>query len=274
MTKFVLSTFLLFCIMSTTYSPLYADNDLKTINNTNTVNLSEDNSFSAPKHKPKSKRKSSMKVPKKQGEFHVGLEIGANMTSVTASQGYKDISLAIMQNGAFVSAPGIGFQAGCYFDYNLSEVIFLEVGIFGIQRNFKETATFANPLAILSVESTSSPLYARLPILLGANISLSETSSFNIKAGTYFGYGMNGKVKKVSSMVMGTTEPVTQEVSSNFFEVSEELEFGIRAGLGFEFSQKTIGFFLDYGLSNIVKNAQEGVSRKATSMGLSLGYRF
>ena len=271
MKKLKLSLFLLLCFLGSSFMPLYADNDIKVINSTNDASFSQYNSFSAPSRKPKSKRKSSMKAPKKQGEFHVGLELGANMTSVTPSQGYEDIKIALFQAlgggftdaGSYVSAPGIGFQVGVYFDYNITEVLFFEAGIYGIQRNFKETLALASPMVVISAQATASPLYARIPILLGANFSLSETSSLYIKAGPYLGYGISGKFNQVISTATTGMKPQSMESSSNFFESSEKMDYGIRAGLGFEFSKITIGFSFDYGLSNIMKNPKEGVPNKA-----------
>lgn len=279
MVKLKLSIFLLFIILATSFMPLYADNDIKAMVTSNESTFSEDMSSFAPRKRPKSKKrgkKGGRRGNKGQEQFRIGFELGGNLSSFTYSKEYADNKKAIFGD-SYASSSGMGFQAGIYADYNISEYLFVEAGIYGIQRTSEEAFVTTNPLAASASVLTYTPLYLQIPILFGVNFSLSDNFSLNVKVGPYLGFGLAGNVKAVTTIttIMAGIEPITKEEKIDFFgDGVEKLDYGLRAGLGVEFSKITVGFFMDYGLANIFKDAPDNFSMKNFSLGVNVGYRF
>lgn len=268
--------FLLFIILATSFMPLYADNDIKAINNTNEAKFSEDMSFMAPRKRPKSKKRGVRRGNKgqEQEQFRIGIELGGNMSSFLTSKEYKD-AISALPGTAYTTASGIGFQAGVYFDYNINEMFFVEAGLYGIQRPSEEAVVIANPLGGMTTKTAYSPLYVQVPILFGVNFSITDDFSINAKVGTYVGFGVAGETKAEASMIVPGVSPLITEGKEDFFDdTTEKLDYGLRAGLGVEFSKITLGFFMDYGLANIFKDAPDNFSMKNFSLGVNVGYRF
>lgn len=284
MAKLRLNMFLLVCFLGTSFIPCYADNDL-TINKKDNSNLIIDASLSSLPNKRKSNKKGQ-----KNKQFQVGVEFGGNISSFISSKDYQDL-ISSQYEGAFKSSSGFGFQGGVYGDFNLSEKIFLEIGLYFVQKPHKESfnsESIDSQIGITIVTTNTAdvkynPIYMQIPILFKVNFSLSENASINLKAGPYFAFGLGGKIKTNKALKVVTTESdgielgrLEQEVSSstNFFESYEKSDIGLIAGLGFDFSKITCGLFVDYGLMNMIISAKEKMSANNFSIGLNVGYKF
>lgn len=277
MKKSILTTFLLVCILTYSFIPCFADNNLRKNANkiiTNGALLSS--SFSS--GKPKKKEQ-------KNKEFQIGVELGGNMSSMITSKDYQN-SIASKYGGDYKASSGFGFQGGLYGDFNLSEKLFLEFGLYFIQRPGKENVDYYNSftqfdLTVITTKNTEinyNPIFIQIPILFKVNFPLSDNSSINLKAGPYFSFGFLGKIKsntlfKVVTTGIGTTEKETS-TNSDYFVDHEKSDIGLKAGVGFDFSKITCGLFVDYGLMNTLMGTKENISAHSFSLGLNVGYKF
>ncbi|MFA6200183.1 MAG: porin family protein [Bacteroidales bacterium] len=287
MAKLRLNILLLVCFLGTSFIPCYADNYL-IINKKDDNNLTTDASLS-----PSPMKRKSNKKGQSDKQFQIGIELGGNMSSIISSKDYQN-SIATNYAGAYTAYSGFGFQGGVYGDFNLSENISLECGLYFIQKPYKENVNsenvsyeMENTIMITTTTTTEikySPIYLQVPILFKVNFHLSENASINLKAGPYFAFGLGGKIKinTVEKVVATQLDPVTelerlkQEVStsSDYFDGYEKSDIGLKAGLGFEFSKITCGLFMDYGLMNILIGSKENMSANNFSLGLNVGYKF
>lgn len=277
MTKLRLSMFLLVCILGTSFIPCYAENNVSS-NKKSEETLNQDASLlNGPKRRSHKKKGRGRRGQREQKQFRVGIELGGNMSSIKGSDDYKTFMTESMGK-AYVASSGYGFQGGIYIDYNINEMIFLEGGLYAMQRPYKETSdvsdSIGSVLYVKSTEKTYNPMYLQMPILFGLNFSLSDNFLINIKAGPYLAYGILGDAKFNQSTTMGGTQLQSVTVTSKYFDSYEGFDFGLRAGAGIEFSQFTLGFFMDYGLLNTLKVAIGNVSAKNFSLGLNIGYKF
>lgn len=279
MKKSILTTFLLVCMLTYSFIPCFADNNLyiKRSDNENMKNRALlSSSFSSGKPKKKGQQNK---------EFQIGIELGGNMSSMITSKDYQNL-IANKYGGEYKASSGIGFQGGLYGDFSLSEKLFLEFGLYFIQRPYKENVNYKSSFTQYGItvattqitEINHNPMYMQVPILFKMNFPLSESPSINLKAGPYFSFGLFGKIKsntitKVVTTELGTTQKESS-TSSGYFVDYEKSDIGLKAGLGFDFSKITCGLFVDYGLMNIQIGAKEGVSANNFSLGLSVGYKF
>ncbi len=287
MAKLRLNIFLLVCFFGTSFIPCYADNDI-TFNKKDNNNLTVDASLSSSPMRIKPNKKG-----KNDKQFQIGIELGGNMSSIISSKDYQN-SIATNYGGTYKAFSGFGFQGGIYGDLNLSKNISLECGLYFIQKPYKENVNsenvsyeMENTIMITTTTATEikySPIYLQVPVLFKVNFHLSENASINLKAGPYFAFGLGGKIKTntAAEVVATQLDPITElgrskqdvSTSSDFFEVNEKSDIGLKAGLGFEFSKITCGFFVDYGLMNILIGSKENMSANNFSVGLNVGYKF
>ncbi|WP_246020681.1 porin family protein [Flavobacterium humi] len=90
--------------------------------------------------------------------------------------------------------------------------------------------------------------YIEAPVLLVVNL----TDNLNVHAGPYFAYLIDGKA--------------TNDSDANFFDSEEELDnddfnkfdFGLSAGLGFDFDSFSVGARYNYGLTTVGKDRDFG----------------
>ena len=134
-----------------------------------------------------------------------------------------------------------------------------------------------------------------IPIQFGVNLVSSDNFKFNFKVGPYLGLGLTGtqKIAVISKITYNqpgapTVPPTTIEGEGDAFETIDRLDFGVRAGLGFDISKINIGLFVDYGLikyemASSFKTVSTGSTSTTTtdsykgniiSIGINLGYKF
>ncbi|MFA6200182.1 MAG: porin family protein [Bacteroidales bacterium] len=273
MTKLRLSMFLLVCILGTSFIPCYAENNVSSNKKSETTLNQDASSLNGPKRR-KSKRRRGRRGQSEQQQFRVGIELGGNMSSMKPSSDYEKL-MKTVNGDTYKNTSGYGFQGGVYGDYNMNEMFFLEGGLYIMQRPYKEAYGGLDLItgSVSTSEITYSPMYIQVPILFGVNFSISDNFSINLKAGPYFAYGISGKADIHQVMTSGFSI-IDTTMSTNYFDSYEGLDLGLRAGAGIEFSKFTLGFFMDYGLLNTLKNVTGSISTKNFSLGLNVGYKF
>lgn len=305
MKKLATISVLVACLLATSFTPALAENENDILFGknypfgksnllANSTMLSNSNSSEDSYSIMKPKRRKSSKRKGRRGgrggsdvkQIQFGIEVGGNMSSSVISDDYSKLMLlSLGENGKYELTPGVGFQAGAYVDYNFSELLFVEGGVYLIQRTYNEslvglgTITIEGNTVMLPVAAVAvyKPLYLQIPIQIGLNLNVSESFKFNVKAGGYFGFGISGKsLTTTTATIMGISSK-PQETESDFFgEGISTSDYGLRFGLGAEISKITVGFFMDYSMGNLFKEVPEGIDLKQSinSFGVNVGYKF
>lgn len=241
----------------------------------------ESSSVMAPKRRKSKRRKGGRRGGDVQ-QVRFGLELGGNMSNAVISDQYKDLlTIALGTNSEYKLTSGIGFQLGAYVDFNVSELFFVEGGLYVIQRTYNEAmvgvASYPGiPVAIpFTTESTYKPIYLQIPVQVGLNLNISESFAFNVKAGGYLGLGLAGKVSTTAQTEIAGVTTTPEKTEDDFFtDGVNKTDYGLRFGIGAEISKITIGLFMDYSLSNLIKDPFEDMKYSINSFGLNLGYKF
>lgn len=146
----------------------------------------------------------------------------------------------------------VGFTAGAFGNYSLSNVLSLQAEINYDQKGGK------------SDEIESRYDYISVPVLLKYSLGKSDNTPirFNINAGPYAGY-----LLKAETEYEGNT--------TDLIDDSESMEFGAVAGFGMEYPIAnnciTLDLRLSLGLTGYVK---DNSTPKNKYVGLTLGYQF
>lgn len=137
----------------------------------------------------------------------------------------------------------VGYHAGLFFKLVMTDFLAIQPEFLYTTKG--STAEYNNFLTGKG-EFTQEFNYLEVPILGVINLS----DNLNIHAGPYFAYLLSAKVENKSA-----------DASFNFVEDLDEddferIDFGIAAGIGFEFDIFRFGIRYDYGMKKIGKNQQ------------------
>jgi len=187
--------FLLLCILGTTFMPLYADNELKAINNTNEATFSEDNSSLAPRKRPKSKKKGGKKggrrgggsdISFEKGKIEIDAGAGVPIFAIIPGVTTKVLPVSLGAEYCFWSGEKSSWGVGVGGAYQalsfLAPDINMDMGGFG---NFKADPAKPEPM-------TFSSFYAGAKITWHYNFNSNIEFYWNLGIG-YFGMSFDGK---------------------------------------------------------------------------------
>lgn len=110
-------------------------------------------------------------------------------------------------------------------------------------------------------ETKANPLYLQIPVHLGCEIILGLSARLRLEAGPYWAYGIGGKLKEGGEKV-------------DFFgkDTFKKNDFGLGAGVGFDFWKLGVDVGYDFGLTNISRFETAKVHTRNGY--LSFSYRF
>jgi len=248
----------------------------------------EASSVMAPKRRKSKRRKGGRRGRGSNTEtVRFGLDAGVNMTTISIEGASNKM--------------GLGFTVGGYLDYNISEVVFIEGGVYLISKKatseiaVSQSIPMMMSVAIVS-KSDYNPMFLTIPITFGFNLVNTDAFKFNFKVGPYIGLGLTGKLKNETKGNMTTYDfddnPVVMDINSeteeDVFSVMKKTDFGIRGGVGFDISNFNIGLFVDYGLTKVAAGSTTStvtIGQTTTTqemeytgnimtIGFNLGYKF
>lgn len=130
------------------------------------------------------------------------------------------------------SNSALGFSAGIYAEFPLSDYISVQPEVLYSQKSIEEEDEFLGG----SNQTTFS--YIDVPVLLRVNIPLEGSVSPFVTAGPYAGYLMDAK---------NDLDEQTEDIS----EYIEDLSYGVLFGAGVQFGNFNVEVRYDMGLSNI-----------------------
>lgn len=156
----------------------------------------------------------------------VGIRGGANFSNLYTSGARDTKSLTGFNVGLFSKIPVSGMLA------IEPEIYFTTKGATISYNNF-----FVNGTATFKLN------YIELPLMMVVNL----TENFNIHAGPYAGYLVNGSVKNNANIDLFNFE---DNITADDFN---RIDAGVAAGAGLDFSGVSIGIRYSYGLTKVGK---------------------
>lgn len=179
----------------------------------------------------------------------IGFRAGLNYSSISISTEDESEDLIKYKSN-------IGFQAGIDYELGLTENLFFNPAFLYSQKGSKMEVSFLGE----SAEGKMIFNYIELPLDFVYKFG-SDDLKFGVFAGPYVGYWLSGK-----SEFDGEEEEIEGE------DVNK-IDFGAEFGAGVYFNKLNLRVYYSLGLSNIVKDVEEGEFLKNKGLGLTVGYR-
>lgn len=205
-------------------------------------------------------------------DARIGIKAGVNLSTVR----YSGSDYANEVNDHTKS--NIGYNFTVYGDFGVGNNFFIQPGITlqnkGTKVEMSETlgGTTTSLTSKIDVMSIDVPVNAVLRIPTG------QTGAFQISAGPYIGFNIDGKRKEtVSDGTNSLTDKDDLSFGSGQNDDVSSMDFGANFGLGYRLNNGfTIGANYGLGLSNLVPKDNRTGDEKATSriIGFSIGYSF
>ena len=191
--------------------------------------------------------------------------LGANLSAQGfVSSGLK-VGLSLSDfSGVANSNMKMGFNAGLTLDYAFSqkEDWLILTGIEYVTKG----VSFGK---VEGVESFVNLGYAQIPIHLGYQIRVSNTTKLTFHGGAYLAYGLTGSKKQAFGGVFdGNKDPFSDNAPLQF----KRFDFGAGLGTKVEFGKIGVGLGWDFGMMKILD--QDFQSIKNQNGYLTIGYLF
>jgi len=169
-----------------------------------------------------------------------------------------------------------GFQAGVLMDLSINKHFSIIPELLFSQRGVKfKTSEFGGldfENLDIKASATMTLNYLQLPVNAAFKFDVGYGSKFFIFAGPYVGYGLSAKVKVKASY---ENTKVSQSEKIKFGSGDEELnplDFGINAGIGYQYEKVFFKLQYNHGLINL-SNESEG-KIKNMNVAVTAGYFF
>lgn len=144
-----------------------------------------------------------------------------------------------------------GFNVGVSMDIPMLQSLYLQSGLYYTVKGAKIEEVKCNPS------------YLEIPILASYRYNFSDAIQLQINVGPYFAYGLGGKWKDTES----------DDEEDFFGDDFKRFDAGLAFGGGFTFSHFYVGLNYDLGLTNIMKDGDDG-SAKNRCLSINVGYNF
>lgn len=171
-----------------------------------------------------------------------GIKAGLNLSDITSDKGNY--------NNTKTKA---GFHAGITLDHAFTSRWYLLTGLEYTSKGVK--------IELSSADQNVTAAYVQLPVSVGYKFQVSEDMAILVNAGSYFAYGIHGKIKQ------GSYEQDT------FGELTlKRFDSGMNLGVALEWQKLCFSLGGELGFVNIMqKNNNEAKTKNST---LSVGYKF
>lgn len=144
-----------------------------------------------------------------------------------------------------------GFNAGVSVDIPMLQSLYLQSGLYYTVKGAKIEEIKCNPS------------YLEIPILASYRYNFSDAVQFQLNVGPYLAYGIGGKWKDTEN----------DDEEDFFGDDFKRFDAGLAFGGGFTFSHIYLGINYDLGLTNILKDGDDG-STKTRCLSINVGYNF
>ncbi len=170
-----------------------------------------------------------------------------------------------------------GWHAGVLVDVAIiQDALSIQTGANIAIKGYK-TELSATLLGVTTELDTRQDLYyIDVPILFKPSYRAGDTRIFGL-AGGYFGYGVFGKYKTVTTLSAGGSNTISEDQGDIEFGQDDDqlknIDYGLRLGVGTELNYTLyVALYYDLGLADITPDENTKVSN--TVIGLSVGALF
>lgn len=179
-----------------------------------------------------------------------GLRAGLNLANMTgkALNGLDTKSLTT-------------FSVGAVVDYELSESLSIESGLFLSNKGYK--VEFSGNTYSTNIN------YLEIPVNVSYKLDVGD-NKLNLFAGPYIGLAVGGKTKSDFAGI----DDADIEFGTDDTDMLKSSDFGLNVGAGFQIEKISIRAQYGLGLSNLDPSGNSDMEIKNAVIGISLGYMF
>lgn len=175
----------------------------------------------------------------------------------------------------------IGFNFGINVDIPVSNVFYLQTGLFVTQKGAEEEIV-EDEYRESKTEVKANPLYLQIPVLASFRYDITDIAQLQFNLGPYFAYGIQGTLKITESYEYNDEDNV---YVLDFFDDDygiggKRFEVGLQIGAGVTVNKFYIGCTYEHGLTNAFeykyKNNNKYVKDKGKNSNfmINVGYNF
>ena len=190
-----------------------------------------------------------------QAQFHVGMNVGVNATSVNGN------AVPVFSEDAKIESR-VGFQAGIVCEYELGKYFAIQSGLLYATQGYIASMETENNNEKLEVDFALN--YLQIPIKAVGKLRLGSSANLFLQAGPYLGYALNGKM---------VVEENKQDIEFGSDDGAlKRFDFGVGLGLGFQAG--AVQFDMEYklGLQNL--SGSSNFDLKNNGLTISVSYFF
>jgi hypothetical protein len=207
-------------------------------------------------------------------DARIGIKAGVNLSTMR----YSGFDLADDFNDA--TKQNVGYNFTVFGDFGVGNNFFIQPGISLQNKGTKLEGTLPLNGSTITGTNTSNVMAIEVPINAVLRIPTGTAGAFQISAGPYVGFNIDGKSKvNVTSgpgSELGEQENKLKFGSKNDDDLSS-MDFGANMGLGYRMNSGfIIGANYGLGLSNLIPKDKRSGDTKAANrvIGFSVGYSF
>jgi hypothetical protein len=190
-----------------------------------------------------------------QAQMTFGVKAGLNMANASVNFG-----------GEKLTSDGImGFHVGGILEMELTKEVYFQPGLLISQKGYE----------LSDFDASMKPIFIEIPLNIGFRYHQKrEDWGIFAQAGPFIGYGVAGKTEvggESESIKFGSDEGDGITTESDDLK---PLDFGINAGLGFEYNNLFATLTYGLGFANLTPGGDGDNGVKFNTIGISLGYKF
>lgn len=190
---------------------------------------------------------------KPEAKFEWGIRAGLNVSTLSFSWDEPD------------KKSKVGFNAGVALNFPINNSFYINSGLFYTTKGVK----FSGENGRSYFKETCNMGYVELPIYASYRLNFAEASQLQVNFGPYLAVGVNGKDKYESDYGYDEAEVFNSDEGG-----FKRFDCGLGVGVGYTFHKVYLGLNYQFGLLNIVKDADENESVKTRNFSISVGYNF
>ena len=194
-----------------------------------------------------------------------GVKAGLNLSNMLIKDNTTTYSTDFKMNP--------GFHVGATVEFPFGEVFSLEPGLLLTTKGYKFEDTYdLLPDGKYNYTMKLNNYYLEIPLYAKAGFDVGNARIYGA-LGPYVGVGLWGKI--VTEIEGQDKEKENVKWGSNADEDDlKRFDFGMTAGVGFEFSSFLLEVSYGYGLTNLSPYTTDGLKMNNRVLGISAGYKF
>ncbi len=208
-------------------------------------------------------------------DSRIGIKAGVNLSTVK----YSGDGAAFFNDN---TKQNVGYNFTVFGDFGVGNNFFIQPGISLQNKGTKIEGSATNGTTTTSGKIKTDVMVIEVPINAVLRIPTGTSGAFQISAGPYIGFNIDGKTKTTTTITnpAGTTSTSNTDnlsFGNNTDNDATSTDFGANFGLGYRLNSGFIlGANYGLGLTNLIPkdNRSNGSDAKHRVWGFSVGYSF